>query len=294
MLKRAFTLIELLVVIAIIAILAAILFPVFAQAKIAAKKTADLSNHKQIALGFFMYANDFDDILPLAFPNNTLGSYTTPWNRTPPTSLEDQGGRQAFWTNSVYPYSKNYAIDQVVGGTYWNYFGINDALVNPSHYSFGITYNAYLNAWNSSAVQTPTDTVLTWPGTANQNMDGFANSFPLPYFKTTTFPSGNPATPPYQFTNTGTNCMAGLGVYSGFSAWNYDVYGNGFNMSYCDGHSKYVQAASSRSPWSVVNAKGEVLEYNYDSIDGPQSGCYYVAPMAPIRSSSVNMTSAAH
>jgi prepilin-type N-terminal cleavage/methylation domain-containing protein/prepilin-type processing-associated H-X9-DG protein len=58
---RAFTLIELLVVIAIIAILAAILFPVFAQAKLAAKKTADLSNFKQIGTAIMMYASDFDD-----------------------------------------------------------------------------------------------------------------------------------------------------------------------------------------------------------------------------------------
>ena len=49
--KRAFTLIELLVVIAIIAILAAILFPVFAQAKLAAKKTTSISNMKQIVFG---------------------------------------------------------------------------------------------------------------------------------------------------------------------------------------------------------------------------------------------------
>lgn len=61
----AFTLIELLVVIAIIAILAAILFPVFAQAKLAAKKTADLSNVKQMALGVAMYQNDVDDNFPL-------------------------------------------------------------------------------------------------------------------------------------------------------------------------------------------------------------------------------------
>jgi len=60
---RAFTLIELLVVIAIIAILAAILFPVFAQAKAAAKKTADLSNLKQLGTGAYMYANDYDDAL---------------------------------------------------------------------------------------------------------------------------------------------------------------------------------------------------------------------------------------
>jgi prepilin-type N-terminal cleavage/methylation domain-containing protein len=62
--KKAFTLIELLVVIAIIAILAAILFPVFAQAKLAAKKTVDLSNQKQIGLAAIMYANDNDDYFP--------------------------------------------------------------------------------------------------------------------------------------------------------------------------------------------------------------------------------------
>jgi prepilin-type N-terminal cleavage/methylation domain-containing protein/prepilin-type processing-associated H-X9-DG protein len=59
--NKAFTLIELLVVIAIIAILAAILFPVFAQAKLAAKKTSSLSNVKQTSLGVLMYNNDFDD-----------------------------------------------------------------------------------------------------------------------------------------------------------------------------------------------------------------------------------------
>jgi prepilin-type N-terminal cleavage/methylation domain-containing protein/prepilin-type processing-associated H-X9-DG protein len=62
--SRAFTLIELLVVIAIIAILAAILFPVFAQAKAAAKKVSGLSNQKQIGLASIMYAGDYDDKLP--------------------------------------------------------------------------------------------------------------------------------------------------------------------------------------------------------------------------------------
>ncbi len=62
--KRAFTLIELLVVIAIIAILAAILFPVFAQAKEAAKKTACLSNNREIGIGVLMYMNDNDDYYP--------------------------------------------------------------------------------------------------------------------------------------------------------------------------------------------------------------------------------------
>jgi len=65
--KKGFTLIELLVVIAIIAILAAILFPVFARAREKARQTACLSNIKQIALGILMYASDWDENLPRAF-----------------------------------------------------------------------------------------------------------------------------------------------------------------------------------------------------------------------------------
>ena len=69
--KRAFTLIELLVVIAIIAILAAILFPVFAQAKFAAKKTVDLSNAKQIGLTTKLYLADSDDAMPIFYAYNS-------------------------------------------------------------------------------------------------------------------------------------------------------------------------------------------------------------------------------
>src|ERR1041385_8631360 len=61
MTQRAFTLIELLVVIAIIAILAAVLFPVFAQAKAAAKQSTCLSNERQIGMATMMYATDSDD-----------------------------------------------------------------------------------------------------------------------------------------------------------------------------------------------------------------------------------------
>jgi prepilin-type N-terminal cleavage/methylation domain-containing protein/prepilin-type processing-associated H-X9-DG protein len=65
--RKAFTLIELLVVIAIIAILAAILFPVFAQAKEAAKKSASLSNTKQIGTAMHLYVGDYDDVTPSTF-----------------------------------------------------------------------------------------------------------------------------------------------------------------------------------------------------------------------------------
>jgi prepilin-type N-terminal cleavage/methylation domain-containing protein len=75
--RPGFTLIELLVVIAIIAILAAILFPVFAQAKESARKTACTSNLKQVGLAFTLYTQDYDECFPWAASN--LGSSTTTW-----------------------------------------------------------------------------------------------------------------------------------------------------------------------------------------------------------------------
>jgi len=74
--KKAFTLIELLVVIAIIAILAAILFPVFAQAKAAAKASVTISNQKQISLAGLMYSGDNDDLrepMKINIPNDEYG-----------------------------------------------------------------------------------------------------------------------------------------------------------------------------------------------------------------------------
>ncbi|MCX7597678.1 MAG: DUF1559 domain-containing protein, partial [Armatimonadetes bacterium] len=62
--KKGFTLIELLVVIAIIAILAAILFPVFARAREKARQASCTSNLKQIAMAHLMYAQDYDEMLP--------------------------------------------------------------------------------------------------------------------------------------------------------------------------------------------------------------------------------------
>src|ERR1700734_2700682 len=69
--KVGFTLIELLVVIAIISILAAILFPVFARAKEAAKATVELSNAKEIGLAYKLYINDSDDTMPIFYAYNS-------------------------------------------------------------------------------------------------------------------------------------------------------------------------------------------------------------------------------
>jgi len=125
--KKAFTLIELLVVIAIIAILAAILFPVFAQAKLAAKKTVSLSNQKQLGLAMIMYANDYDDLYAredgctlndsqvTSFNNLPAGTDPTPWcNGAGPTG--NGTGGYAFrdsdysWPKWVQPYTKSNSL----------------------------------------------------------------------------------------------------------------------------------------------------------------------------------------
>ena len=91
--RPGFTLIELLVVIAIIAILAAILFPVFARAREKARQTSCLSNVKQLGLGLMMYAQDYDETY--------LGS--TYWQ----SKNCDSG---TFWGNCLTPYVKNQQI----------------------------------------------------------------------------------------------------------------------------------------------------------------------------------------
>jgi prepilin-type N-terminal cleavage/methylation domain-containing protein/prepilin-type processing-associated H-X9-DG protein len=94
--RSGFTLIELLVVIAIIAILAAILFPVFAQAREKARQSGCLSNLKQIGTGLMMYTQDYDE----AYPCNWYGGL---WPSTP-------DGKQYKWMDAVYPYVKNEAV----------------------------------------------------------------------------------------------------------------------------------------------------------------------------------------
>jgi len=97
--SKAFTLIELLVVIAIIAILAAILFPVFAQAKAAAKKTSCLSNAKQLGLGVLMYMGDSDDVfVPVKNCDQEGGAPCGWWPA-------DYNNRD--WPYTVQPYIKN-------------------------------------------------------------------------------------------------------------------------------------------------------------------------------------------
>ncbi|HWD37350.1 MAG TPA: prepilin-type N-terminal cleavage/methylation domain-containing protein [Fimbriimonas sp.] len=133
--RKAFTLIELLVVIAIIAILAAILFPVFAQAKAAAKRTADLSNVKNIALGMIMYGGDYDDcVAPV------MQGY---WDQ-PRYNL-------ILWKDSVLPYIKNGGLYPRPGEPPYTRAQQGDGgIFNSPTYDFGFGPNADGNTGDSS------------------------------------------------------------------------------------------------------------------------------------------------
>src|SRR5438094_2389105 len=98
--KSAFTLIELLVVIAIIAILAAILFPVFAQAREKARAISCVSNEKQVALGILMYNTDYDGRFPFHWYSGETGVAPDPPFLNDPTIKSGTFG----WNEAIYPY----------------------------------------------------------------------------------------------------------------------------------------------------------------------------------------------
>jgi prepilin-type N-terminal cleavage/methylation domain-containing protein len=143
--RRGFTLIELLVVIAIIAILAAILFPVFARAREAARRTACVSNMKQVTSAFMLYTQDYDEVLP--------------YHWTPaPTSGGDIANYATstlpVWINSLMPYVKHKGVwgcpsasehpaAPPVGGSDSNYY-----------------YNGQASGKPLAAIQRPAESVL--------------------------------------------------------------------------------------------------------------------------------------
>lgn len=129
--RSGFTLIELLVVIAIIAILAAILFPVFAQAREKARAISCASNEKQIGLAVLQYTQDYDELYPAAFNWDTSN-----W-----------GDQNSYWTGRIQPYMKNFSVFGCPDDSLFAKGGKNGAWE-----SFGISYaaNAYTGGWDGA------------------------------------------------------------------------------------------------------------------------------------------------
>ncbi|MBI5707623.1 MAG: prepilin-type N-terminal cleavage/methylation domain-containing protein [Armatimonadetes bacterium] len=174
--KSAFTLIELLVVIAIIAILAAILFPVFAQAKLAAKKASALSNIKQTALGVIMYQSDYDDMFPMGsgacwwYPLDGGWSLDTqpyiknlPILRSPADPLSKNG-----WMGWLASHDQGVPISFVANGLMdwdgaaWSLFGVMGMVQNVPPASNRCGASAWMGrtVTNATAVTYPADTIM--------------------------------------------------------------------------------------------------------------------------------------
>jgi prepilin-type N-terminal cleavage/methylation domain-containing protein len=131
--KTGFTLIELLVVIAIIAILAAILFPVFAKARENARRTSCISNLKQLSLGFLQYTQDYDERFPpISWTDNAV---VTPCPSSPST------GCYFSWPVRVYPYVKSTQVYNCPSNPDRNWLGTTPGTSGATSVSFGYNVN---------------------------------------------------------------------------------------------------------------------------------------------------------
>jgi type II secretory pathway pseudopilin PulG len=257
-------LIELLVVIAIIAILAAILFPVFAQAKLAAKKTVSISNQKQLGLGIIMYTNDYDDTYPrddgctlndalnTAFDNLPAGTDPTPYCADTAAI-----GGYAFrdnhysWQKWLVPYVKSTGlfIDPVQTYDQYSWSTVGEL---EGGYVLNIAITGAINTWGNTSWQTTADAIRTsWLGGTTTGIPGPADAFIL---MDGPFDAVVPAMNLYGTAPNSTSYP--FAVREHWTGWFYNQGGTGLcgsdgvmdptmspysgqvPLSYCDGHTK--------------------------------------------------------
>lgn len=267
--KRAFTLIELLVVIAIIAILAAILFPVFAQAKVAAKKSASLSNTKQLATGTIMYSADYDDVMPRAFgyyPGvghmwGYIHDVPADWRNPGPMYLEFVQGSPS---NALQPYAKNYNILESPGVKSDNFPGVDYSVgVKPAQ-NVGYNYNGLLHAYSGTAIASVASTPL-WTQVGGANLKGFDTTVPTLYCEDPNAPC--------HFVPASASCSGANGTLTVMftnvsSQW---AYGKSQTWAYADGHAKSKQVGMH------INGRSDFrndLYSRYDAQGVPHGGWY--------------------
>lgn len=267
--QSAFTLIELLVVIAIIAILAAILFPVFAQAKEAAKKTSALSNAKQMGTGFNMYMADYDDLLPLAafnyagawrvnfvtpFPYNALlgGGWDNP-------VAED--AVKSLWADSTQAYVKNKDI-LAYPGTPEKLAAVETFNPAVKAGNTTLTMNGLLHGYSGTAVESVSVVPLLWAGMGNRQMKG--RSFSNPYLACSgntscSFNAGGPPSP---------GAAIGSNRTTFDSAW---IYSKGSPVVRVDSSAKHTRMGTAVAP-AIVNGWESDPHYQVSTTGQPIGG----------------------
>lgn len=191
--RKAFTLIELLVVIAIIGILAAILFPVFQNAKEKARQTNCTTNLSQLGNAMGLYLSEHNDRFPLAMayiPEKDFyywdKFYAFPWDwRTSndwagvSQNLYDELQRH-HWSNSLQPYIQNTQIYDCLSAPQVRLNNVNYSQKKPGREprETSYTYNGLLHRYNASNVIATSDVILFWEGFGEASPLGFAFSNP--------------------------------------------------------------------------------------------------------------------
>lgn len=180
--RTAFTLIELLVVIAIIAILASILFPVFARARENARRTSCLSNLKQIGLGIMMYTQDYDEKYPMQFYNTSYSNSATP---VAGRYLQTQAGMPGAhfqigdtshgvlghfitWMDLTFPYVKSIQIFKCPSSTdaeYYPDYMLSAAFGGMRKSIYGVTSSST----SMAAIERASTTVMLWETAQSTN-----------------------------------------------------------------------------------------------------------------------------
>lgn len=270
--KRAFTLIELLVVIAIIAILAAILFPVFAQAKEAAKKTTAISGVKQYGTASAIYMTDSDDRFMLGFgarPDTTWGwsvvhPYPTGWFDDPGTWTSPGRIEMAneHPMNSIQPYVKNYQLGEVNGGRVYQGNAPDYTLTRlkqPARQ--GLSFNGYLHSMSSSQVANPSMVPLYSSTMGLANMEGRAITNPaLRCDRTGTNP---PCSYQVQGSSSADGVNAGAWFWTAGNGTKAATYSGGIVVARTDSSAKFVKLTTSSTtnknilePWASYQADG--------------------------------------